>query len=114
MLAGLSALANLVFIAAYPMWSVIIIAVDVAVIYALATDRRGQQAPDRDDSTRHRAAPRPGVDGQRGLVAARPVWCHRAGSGVGGRGSGRARTSVCITVAPGKRRHESLSRSSGS
>ena len=43
-LAGLSALANLVFIAAYPMWSIIIIAVDIAVIYALATDRRGQQA----------------------------------------------------------------------
>jgi hypothetical protein len=41
-LAGLSALANLVFIAAYPMWSIIIIAVDVAVIYALATDRRGR------------------------------------------------------------------------
>jgi hypothetical protein len=34
-LAGLSALANLVFIEAYPIWSIIIITVDVLVIYAL-------------------------------------------------------------------------------
>jgi hypothetical protein len=34
-LAGLSALANLVFIEAYPIWSLIIITVDVLVIYAL-------------------------------------------------------------------------------
>jgi hypothetical protein len=34
-LAGLSALANLAFIEAYPIWSVIIIAVDVLVIYAV-------------------------------------------------------------------------------
>ena len=34
-LAGLSALLNLVFIEAYPFWSIIIIAVDVLVIYAL-------------------------------------------------------------------------------
>lgn len=40
-LAGLSALVNLVFIAAYPMWAIIVIAVDIAVIYALATNRRG-------------------------------------------------------------------------
>jgi hypothetical protein len=43
-LAGLSALANLTFIAAYPMWSIIVIAIDVAVIYALATNRRGVPA----------------------------------------------------------------------
>src|SRR4051795_7871912 len=34
-LAGLSALANLAFIEAYPIWSVIIIAIDVLVIYAV-------------------------------------------------------------------------------
>ena len=34
-LAGLSALANLAFIEAYPIWSVIVITVDVLVIYAL-------------------------------------------------------------------------------
>ena len=34
-LAGLSALVNMAFIGAYPLWSVIVIAVDVAVIYAL-------------------------------------------------------------------------------
>jgi hypothetical protein len=39
-LAGLSALLNLVFIAAYPFWSVIIITVDVLVIYALTVHGR--------------------------------------------------------------------------
>src|SRR5688572_22746335 len=35
MLAGLSALANLMFIEAYPIWSMVIITVDVLVIYSL-------------------------------------------------------------------------------
>jgi hypothetical protein len=39
-LAGLSALANLLFIEAYPLWSIIIIAVDVLVIYALTVHGR--------------------------------------------------------------------------
>ena len=43
-LAGLSALVNLAFIAAYPMWAIIVIAVDIAVIFALATNRRGAAA----------------------------------------------------------------------
>jgi hypothetical protein len=43
-LAGLSAVANLVFIAAYPMWAVIVIAVDIAVIFALASNRRDSRA----------------------------------------------------------------------
>jgi hypothetical protein len=34
-LALISAVVNLIFIAAYPAWSIIIIAVDVLVIYAL-------------------------------------------------------------------------------
>lgn len=34
-LAGLSALANMAFIGAYPVWSIIVIIVDVVVIYAL-------------------------------------------------------------------------------
>ncbi|HEX8973544.1 DUF7144 family membrane protein [Oryzihumus sp.] len=34
--AGLSAIVNLAFIAAYPLWSITIITVDVLVIYALA------------------------------------------------------------------------------
>lgn len=43
-LASLSAIVNLAFIGAYPLWGVIVIAVDIAVIYALATDRRGASA----------------------------------------------------------------------
>jgi hypothetical protein len=39
-LAGLSAVANLVFIEAYPFWSIIIITVDVLVIYALTVHGR--------------------------------------------------------------------------
>jgi hypothetical protein len=39
-LAGLSALVNLVFIEAYPIWAVIIITVDVLVIYALVVHGR--------------------------------------------------------------------------
>ena len=35
LLAGLSALANMAFIGAYPVWSILVIAVDVLVIYAL-------------------------------------------------------------------------------
>jgi hypothetical protein len=39
-LAGLSALANLVFIEAHPLWSVVIITVDVLVIYSLTVHGR--------------------------------------------------------------------------
>jgi hypothetical protein len=39
-LAGISALLNLVFIEAYPIWSIIIITVDVLVIYALIVHGR--------------------------------------------------------------------------
>lgn len=39
-LAGLSALVNLVFIAAYPVWSVLIITIDVLVIYAIVVHGR--------------------------------------------------------------------------
>jgi hypothetical protein len=41
--AVLSALVNLVFIAAYPAWSVIIIALDVIVIYAITVHGRELQ-----------------------------------------------------------------------
>jgi uncharacterized membrane protein len=34
-LAGLSAIANLAFLSAYPLWSMVVIAVDVLIIYAL-------------------------------------------------------------------------------
>ena len=40
LLAGLSALVNLAFIEAYPIWSVIIITIDVLVIYALTVHGR--------------------------------------------------------------------------
>ncbi len=43
-LAGLSALANLVFIAAYPFWSMTVIALDVFVIYALTVHGREMRA----------------------------------------------------------------------
>jgi hypothetical protein len=39
-LAAISAIVNLAFIAAYPLWSVIIITIDVIVIYALAVHGR--------------------------------------------------------------------------
>jgi hypothetical protein len=39
-LAGLSALANMAFIGAYPIWSLIIITVDILVIYALIVHGR--------------------------------------------------------------------------
>ena len=39
-LCGLSAIANFVFIAAYPVWGAIIIAIDVLVIYALVAHGR--------------------------------------------------------------------------
>ncbi|GJF02444.1 DUF7144 family membrane protein [Pseudonocardia sp. D17] len=39
-LAALSAVVNLAFIAAYPLWATIVIAVDVVIIYALATAGR--------------------------------------------------------------------------
>jgi hypothetical protein len=40
LLAGLSAIVNLLFIEAYPIWSVLIITVDVLVIYALTVHGR--------------------------------------------------------------------------
>jgi len=40
LLAGLSAIANLLFIAAYPVWSIIVITVDILVIYALTVHGR--------------------------------------------------------------------------
>ena len=43
-LAVISALANLVFIAAYPLWAIVVIAVDVAVIFALSSGRRSPTA----------------------------------------------------------------------
>jgi hypothetical protein len=45
-LAGISAILNLVFIAAYPVWSVLIITVDVLVIYALIV--HGRELRDSD------------------------------------------------------------------
>jgi hypothetical protein len=39
-LAGLSMIANFLFLPYYPLWSLLIIALDVAVIWALATYRR--------------------------------------------------------------------------
>jgi hypothetical protein len=39
-LASLSALVNFAFIPYYPVWSILIIALDVAIIWALATYRR--------------------------------------------------------------------------
>ena len=46
--AVLSALVNLVFIAAYPLWSVIIIALDVIVIYAIIVHGRELRASPYD------------------------------------------------------------------
>ena len=39
-LAGLSAIANLLFIEAYPVWSIVVIIVDIVVIYALTVHGR--------------------------------------------------------------------------
>jgi hypothetical protein len=45
LLAGLSALLNVLFIAAYPVWGVIVIAVDILVIYALIAHGRELREP---------------------------------------------------------------------
>ena len=42
-LVGLSAILNIAFLAAYPLWSLIVIALDVVVIYALAVHGREMQ-----------------------------------------------------------------------
>jgi hypothetical protein len=42
-IAGLSAIANFAFLAAYPVWGVTVIAIDVLVIYALAAHGREVQ-----------------------------------------------------------------------
>jgi len=39
-LAGLSAIANFLFLAAYPIWGVIMITIDVLIIYALCAHGR--------------------------------------------------------------------------
>src|SRR5690348_7146576 len=44
LLAGLSAIANMAFIAAYPVWSIIIITLDVVVIFALIVHGRDVKA----------------------------------------------------------------------
>ena len=44
-LASLSALANIIFIEAYPIWSIIVITVDILVIYALTV--HGRELRDR-------------------------------------------------------------------
>jgi hypothetical protein len=45
LVAGLSALVNMAFIRAYPVWSILIIAIDVLVIYALTA--HGRELRDR-------------------------------------------------------------------
>ena len=44
-IAGLSAIVNMAFVAAYPVWSVIMIALDVIVIYAIVVHGRELKAP---------------------------------------------------------------------
>jgi hypothetical protein len=44
-LAGVSAVVNLAYIAAYPLWSVIVIALDVIIIHALAVHGREVRQP---------------------------------------------------------------------
>ncbi|MBN9110749.1 MAG: hypothetical protein J0I34_18460 [Pseudonocardia sp.] len=44
-LAALSAIVNLAFIAAYPVWAIIVIAIDIVIIYALATASRPGNRP---------------------------------------------------------------------
>ena len=43
-LAVISALVNLTFLAAYPVWGIILIALDIVVIYALAMHGREMKA----------------------------------------------------------------------
>lgn len=42
-IAAVSAVANMLFIAAYPLWSIILIAVDIVIIYALCVHGREAQ-----------------------------------------------------------------------
>ena len=44
-MAGVSAIVNLAYIAAYPLWSVIVIALDIIVIHALAVHGREVRRP---------------------------------------------------------------------
>lgn len=44
-LAALSAVVNLAFVAAYPVWAIIVIAIDIVIIYALATASRPGAGP---------------------------------------------------------------------
>jgi hypothetical protein len=41
--AGINALAHMVFLSAYPFWALLIIAIDILVIYGLATATMGKQ-----------------------------------------------------------------------
>lgn len=69
-LAVLSAVSNFFFIPYYPIWSLVIIALDVFVIWALATvDRRGVRMMDDSDAGMDAAMP--------------PSGAHRAGAGAG-------------------------------
>lgn len=43
-LAGISAILNIAFLAAYPLWSLIVIAIDILVIYALSVHGREMQS----------------------------------------------------------------------
>ncbi|OLF08520.1 hypothetical protein BLA60_23450 [Actinophytocola xinjiangensis] len=45
-LASISAIVNLAFISAYPVWAVVVIAIDVIVIYALAVHGREMRMED--------------------------------------------------------------------
>lgn len=46
-LAGASAIVNLAFVPAYPVWSLLVITLDVLVIYALVAHGREMRLPDR-------------------------------------------------------------------
>lgn len=45
-IAGVSAIVNLSFIAAYPVWSIVVIALDVLVIYAIVAHGREMKVPE--------------------------------------------------------------------
>lgn len=48
-IAGVSAVVHLAFIPAYPVWAIIVIALDIVVIYALTAHGDDYRAPDKRD-----------------------------------------------------------------
>ncbi|WP_018505152.1 DUF7144 family membrane protein [Parafrankia discariae] len=97
-IAALNAIGQLAFMAAFPVWSVIIIAIDILVIYALATyqtrGRGGAVEPYPSDRGMARGAGTTARSGARATVGAGPGSAGGYETGGYGRGQGGAGTGT--------------------